>query len=67
MKHYHVYGLVSGSKFLGTFAAETAEEACDKASESDACRVGLCNQCADEIDNAEIVEIDAEEVKETNE
>jgi hypothetical protein len=57
-----VYGKVVGTKFLGYFVAETAEEAADLAMESDESFVSICHQCADQISDPEIASVEAEEV-----
>ena len=61
MKTYYVYGVVSGGKFLGEVEAESKEEAERMGYELDACYVSLCHQCAAEVEDAEVVEISAEE------
>jgi hypothetical protein len=61
---YYVYGLVSGSKYLGEVEADSEDEARDKAEHLDTAHVSLCHQCADEVDNAEITDIEVEEIKE---
>jgi hypothetical protein len=56
---FRVYGVVSGSKYLGVFEAETKEEAIKLATpEASVC---LCHQCSEECEDAEIHEIIAEE------
>ena len=60
MGKYRVYGIVTGSKYLGIVDAETEMDAINKAFELDACYVSLCHQCSSEADGAEIHEIQAE-------
>jgi hypothetical protein len=50
MTKYRVYGLFTGSKYLGEFEAETKEGAIDLAAESDANFACLCHQCSDELE-----------------
>ena len=47
---YRVYGIWTGSKFLGEFEANSEEGAIDMAAESEANYVGLCHQCAHELE-----------------
>lgn len=63
MKKWSVVGKVVGSKYLGDFEAETAEEAVEKALESDAAQVGMCHECFPECEDGQIEEATAEEVK----
>jgi len=61
MPEFRVYGVVTGSKYLGVFNARTKEEAKQLATpEAQVCH---CHQCSDECEDAEIHEIIAEEVK----
>lgn len=60
MTKYRVYGVVSGSKYLGEFDAETEEQALEMASHSDECYVTLCHYCHSECEDAEITEMVAE-------
>lgn len=53
MKKFAVYGRVVGSKFLGVFEAETANEAEEKALAENG-YVSVCHQCSDQIEEAEI-------------
>ena len=61
MAKFRVYGIVSGTKYLGEFDAKD-KEAAIKMAEPDA-QICLCHQCSDEAEDAEIHEIIAEEVK----
>lgn len=61
MKTWSVVAIISASKYIGEFEAETAQEACDMAWE--VASVNLCHQCADEAEDPEITEILAEEKK----
>ena len=63
MKQFRVIGIVSGSKVIGTFEAEDAEDAKRQAAESDECYVSLCHSCCNECDDAQILEFDTDEVK----
>lgn len=53
---YHVTGVVTGSKYLGLFEANSEEEAIELAMESEAAHVSLCNQCSDECEDGQIEE-----------
>lgn len=59
MKRWNVYGRVVGSKFLGTVEAQTEEEAIELAMRT-AGHVGLCHQCAEQCEDAEIEDATAE-------
>ena len=61
---YKVYGTVTGTKYLGTFEAESAEVAETMAWESDECCVSLCHQCFGECEDPEVTEVSAEEIEE---
>ena len=58
MPKFRVYGIVTGSKYIGEYEAETEGEACNLA-EKDA-YVSFCHKCARECDSAEIGELQAE-------
>ena len=62
MPKYSLYGKVFASKYLGEVEAETKEEAIEKGYELDSCFVSVCHQCAKEIEDPEIDEIEAEEI-----
>lgn len=57
---YRCYGIVTGSKYLGTVEAENKKEAEDKAWKLDTTSVNVCHQCSDEVDSPEIQEIAVE-------
>lgn len=63
MKTWNVTGVVTGSKYLGEFEAETEAEAIQMALESDAAQVGLCHQCSGECEDPEVNEAVASEVR----
>ncbi len=63
MKRFRVSGIVTGSKLIGEFEAESAEEAKEMAYESGEVDVNICHSCANECDDAQILELDAEEIK----
>lgn len=50
MPKYAVYGIATGSKFLGEFEADTPDQAQEMAERSDANSICLCHQCANEIE-----------------
>lgn len=59
-RRWNVYGAVSATKFLGTFEAETAEEAEEMAMEANG-HVSVCHHCADEVSDPEIHKCTVEE------
>ncbi|WFU52216.1 hypothetical protein QA639_21145 [Bradyrhizobium pachyrhizi] len=63
MKQFSVVGVVTGSKYIGTFWANSKEEALKMAEASDNNFVSLCHQCGDHCEDPEIHELIAEEVK----
>lgn len=50
MPKYRVYGVVTGTKYLGVFEADTQEEAEQMALESNENHVSICHQCAGSFD-----------------
>lgn len=54
-KKWVVTGAVHGSKYLGEYEAETADEAISMALESDAASCHMCHHCSDECEDPEIV------------
>lgn len=60
MKKWNVYGKVQATKFLGTFEAETAEQAEEMALEKNG-HVSVCHQCCREVEDPEIQECIVEE------
>ena len=54
MPKYLVTGVVTGSKHLGTFEAESEEAAADMALESGRASVNLCHQCSSECEDGQI-------------
>ena len=56
---YNVYAHVVGSKFLGTFEAETPEQAEQMALDNNG-SVNICHHCAEEIEDAEIDSVTSE-------
>ena len=63
LKRYAVTAAVVGSKFIGYFEAESADDAIKKAEKEGDCYISLCHQCADQVESAEIDELFAEEVE----
>lgn len=61
MKTYHVFGKVTGTKYLGRVSADSLEEAIRKAGHLDSTHVNLCHQCAGECEDPEVEEISVEE------
>ena len=61
-KKWDVTAHVYGSKFLGTFEADTAEEAIQKAYAENG-HVSVCHQCSHEINDPELGEAEATEAE----
>ena len=61
MKKYRVYGLVYGSKYLGTIEAENQVDAERRAWNELDVHVSICHQCSKEIDDPQIDELQFEE------
>ena len=61
MKKYACYGLVKGSKYIGTVEAENEEEAKKKAWDLEEVYISFCHQCSSECEDPEVDEIDVEE------
>jgi hypothetical protein len=61
MPKFNVVGIVSGSKFLGTFEAPTKEEAVQVAMNSATASVSFCCQCSDQCEDPEIVDVVVDE------
>jgi hypothetical protein len=62
MKKYTVYAVASVTKTIGTFEANSEEEAVQKGKNDPNCYAGsLCAYCAREYDVGEINEVFAEE------
>ena len=60
MAKWEVFGIVRGSKYLGTVEAETEEEAQEKGLRLDSCYVSLCHQCSGECEDPEIESVSVE-------
>lgn len=50
MRTWRVYGLLTGTKFLGRYEAKSKEQAIDMALNSEKNYVSLCHQCSDDFD-----------------
>ena len=61
MTKYNVTGVVSGSKHIGVFEANSKEEAEKMAYESEEIYVSLCYACSSECEDAEIQKLVIEE------
>ena len=61
MPKYSVYGAVKATKYIGTFEAESEEEAEKMAWDSDNAYVSLCWQCSEQAEDPEISEMIVEE------
>lgn len=64
MKKFRLYGVVTGSKYLGEVEAETSTEAIEQAGKLDMVWASLCHQCSKECEDPMIHDITAEEVEE---
>jgi len=62
MPLFRVNATVTGSKYLGEFEAETAEDAIEMALNSDRAVVSLCHHCSDKCIDPECSEAFAEEM-----
>lgn len=62
LKTWNVYGVVTGSKYLGEYQAETKEEAEDMALRDNGGGVSLCHRCSTHIDDPAVESAEAEEV-----
>mgnify|MGYP000247435383 CR=1 FL=1 len=62
---YNIYARITAGKYLGEIEADSEGAAIDKAYEkfSDSMYISLCHQCSDEMDDPEVDEIIAEEIK----
>ena len=60
MAKFNVVGVVTGSKYLGCFEAETAEEAVEMALKSDKASVSVCHHCSEEVEDPEVQSARAE-------
>lgn len=63
-KRFSIYGIVTGSKYLGEVEAETADDAVLDAWETLDTSVSVCHHCAKDISDPEIHEIQAYEITE---
>lgn len=54
MAKYRVYASIVGSKYLGEFEASSADEAVQRAAESDAGSISFCHQCSSECEDPEV-------------
>jgi hypothetical protein len=63
-KKWDVTGVVTGSKYLGTYEAETEQEAIEMALNSDRAGCSLCHQCTTECEDPEIESAVASETDE---
>ncbi|UUZ85641.1 hypothetical protein LJK88_20350 [Paenibacillus sp. P26] len=62
MPKYRVYAVVTATKYMGEFEAESKEEAEQMAWESDKAYVSVCHQCARNVDSPEIDRMEVEEI-----
>ena len=64
LKRWVVTGTVSASKYLGTYSADTKEQAEEMAmNDPNACSVSLCHRCSSECEDPEIVNAEASEAR----
>ena len=64
MPKYNAYGTVVGSTYIGEFEAKNEKEAIEKAQR--AAGVSLCHECARDISDPEVTEINVELVEDEN-
>ncbi len=64
LKLFRVCGVVTGSKYLGDFRAQTAAEAVEMALAAEGGRVGFCHACAHNCEDAEVSDAEALEIEE---
>lgn len=57
---YGVYARIVGSKYIGTFEADSPQQARDKAFASNATHISFCHQCSEECEDPEIERLDVE-------
>jgi hypothetical protein len=67
MARWRVTGAVTGSQYMGEFEAETADAAIDKANIAKGGSFGVCHQCSDVIEDAEVTACDADLILESEE
>jgi hypothetical protein len=62
MPRFNVYAPIHGTKYLGTYDAETAEEAIEKAEQDQEADtdVSVCHQCSRKVDELSLGEYTAE-------
>lgn len=60
MPKFHVYGKVTGSRYMGEFEAESRQEAMEKADSEIGGAFSLCHQCSGKVEDAEVEAVDAE-------
>ncbi len=63
MPKYRCYGTVTAGKYLGEVEAENEEEAKEKAFDLDTMSVSVCHQCAREVSDPQISEVDVEVIQ----
>lgn len=61
MPKFSVFGVVSATKYIGEYEAETKEEAEQMA--WDDAYVSICHQCSSEVEDPEITELIVEEIE----
>ena len=66
MSKYRVFGIISASKVMGEYEADSPEKAIERAEEdskADRCPI-LCYQCAQKVDLGEVYKMEAELMEE---
>lgn len=61
-KTYRIYALMTASKFLGEFEAESEAEAREMAEDQADFHVSICHQCSRQIEIGDVHDVDCEEV-----
>jgi len=64
MAKFRVYGIATASQLIGEYEANSPGEAKQMAENDDNGNwfIGLCRQCADEVEIGDVYEVQAEEV-----
>lgn len=57
---YHVIGSVKGSKYLGVYEADSAEEAIEAALNEQGGPISLCHSCSSQCEDGSVEEATAE-------
>lgn len=64
MSKFHVWGTVTGTKYLGLVEAKTEKEAKELALELETMEVSLCHECDAECEDPVIIDLYVDEAEE---